>query len=138
MTLAFSGTFTGVSNQAPPAKHSVPQNPGMVWDEPHRAAGSTFLPRFLQSSTWPSFPHWSSPTSQEHTKPCPTTLCSPFSLVPDLVAGMVTRTLPGVDDEILSTRCCLCSGTAEILCLKVLVRATQELFSPFLFPWILL
>ncbi|OWK52018.1 hypothetical protein RLOC_00010650 [Lonchura striata] len=52
------GPSRGVRNQAPPAapppKHpsTKPWN-GLGWDEPHRPAGSTLLPRFLQSSIPP-------------------------------------------------------------------------------------
>lgn len=131
--LAFSGTFTGVSNQALPTAHppkiscSIKPWNGLGWDEPHRSAGSTLLPRFLQSSILPgqAFP---SAGALQHPRNTPTPVpphsgaCSPFSLVPDTVAGMATRTLSGVDSNVLSTWCWLCFRTAGTLCLKFLVE----------------
>lgn len=58
---------------------------GLGWDEPQRPAGSTLLPKFLQSSILPgqAFPSTGAlPTSQEYTNTHPTTLWNLLTFFP--------------------------------------------------------
>lgn len=127
-----SGTFMGVSNQAPPTAHPpkypVPYNPGMVWvgtnlkDQlvPPFFPSSSKAPSYL-AKLFPQLELSNIPGIHQHPSHHTLEPAHLFSLVPDTVAGMATRTLSGVDSNILSTRRCLHSGTAETLCLKFLV-----------------